>query len=295
MERQEPFAIEQSVLDSSGRAKWVEVNGTPMLDSEGRKAGYVVVLTDIDERKRVERMKTEFISTISHELRTPLTSIAGSLGLVAAGVAGPLPERAQHMVAIAQKNSERLSTLINDLLDLEKLVDGGLPILAELHDVMPIVEQAIRDNEGYATTYRTQFVIGSTADGAQVMVDSLRLVQVLSNLLSNAAKFSPEGADVRIDIEAAEETVRISVTDSGPGIDLAFQDRIFQKFSQADGSDARSRGGSGLGLAISKELMERMNGTIGFESEPGSGSVFHVTLTLYDAPVLAEEAEVDHE
>ncbi len=239
-------------------------------------------------------MKTEFVSTISHELRTPLTSIAGSLGLVAAGVAGPLPERAQHMVAIAQKNSERLSTLINDLLDLEKLVDGGLPILAEPHDVMDIVEQAIRDNEGYATTFRTHFVIGSTADGAQVVVDSLRLVQVLSNLLSNAAKFSPEGADVRIDIEAAEGTVRISVADNGPGIEPAFQARIFQKFSQADGSDARSRGGSGLGLAISKELMERMNGTIGFESEPGSGSVFHVTLPLYDASVLAEEAEVGH-
>jgi PAS domain S-box-containing protein len=295
MERQEPFSIEQIVADREGMAKWVEVTGTPLLDPEGLIAGYIVVITDISERKRVERMKTEFISTISHELRTPLTSIAGSLGLVAGGVAGPLPERAQHMVAIAQKNSERLSTLINDLLDLEKLVAGGLPILAEPHDVMPIVEQAIRDNEGYATTHRTHFVIGSTADGAQVLVDSLRLVQVLSNLLSNAAKFSPEGADVGIDIEAAEGAVRISVADRGPGIDLAFHDRVFEKFSQADGSDARSRGGSGLGLAISKELMERMGGTIGFDSEPGAGSVFYITLPLHDPSPASPETLVDHE
>ena len=294
MERQEPFSIEQTVADRLGKAKWVEVTGTPLLDPDGAVAGYIVVITDISERKRVERMKTEFISTISHELRTPLTSIAGSLGLVAGGVAGPLPERAQRMVAIAQKNSERLSTLINDLLDLEKLVDGGLPILAEPHHVMPIVEQAIRDNEGYAATYRTHFVIGSAAEGAQIMVDSFRMVQVLSNLLSNAAKFSPEGADVRIDIESAEGTVRISVADSGPGIDLAFQDRIFEKFSQADGSDARSRGGSGLGLAISKELMERMRGTIGFDSEPGAGSVFYVTLPLHDPSTPSPESLVVH-
>ena len=184
------------------------------------------------------------------------------------------------MVDIAQKNSARLSTLINDLLDLESLVDGGLPILAEPHAIMGIVERAMRDNEGYASKYGVHFALGETTGDAQVVVDSLRLVQVLSNLLSNAVKFSPEGSEVRIDIEAGEDEVRVSVSDSGPGIEHAFHDRIFQKFSQADGSDARSRGGSGLGLAISKELVERMNGTIGFESEPGFGSVFFVTLPL---------------
>ena len=211
-------------------------------------AGYIVIVTDISERKRVERMKTEFISTISHELRTPLTSIAGSLGLVAAGVAGPLPERAQHMVAIAQKNSERLSTLINDLLDLEKLVDGGLPILAEPHDVMPIVEQAIRDNEGYAT----HLPDGTSCSARPLTVPRSWWTACGSSRCCRTCCPTPRSSRPRARTSGStsrprDETVRVSVSDSGPGIEHAFRARIFQKFSQADGSDARSRGGSGLG------------------------------------------------
>ncbi|MGI9217355.1 MAG: response regulator [Hydrogenophaga sp.] len=238
-----------------------------------------------DEAERASRVKSEFISTVSHELRTPLTAISGALGLVAGGVAGALPAAASDMVGIALKNSKRLSFLINDLLDMEKLLAGKLRFDRRVQPLMPLLEQALTDNQAYAEPFGVRYVLGQRVDGVQVEVDAQRLQQVLANLLSNAAKFSPSGAAVAVDVVQRGGTVRVTVTDQGPGIATEFQSRIFQKFSQADASDTRQKGGTGLGLAISRELTERMGGRMGFHSRPGEGARFFFELPVWTAPL----------
>lgn len=244
---------------------------------------YVGLVRDITERKRVERMKSEFVSTVSHELRTPLTSISGALGLLAGGAMGALPERAHSLVDIAHKNSKRLTHLINDLLDMEKIAAGKMQFDMQPHALIPLVEQALDGIRAYAVERRVSFVLEQQVDTPEVRVDSQRLLQVLTNLLSNAAKYSPEGGTVTVSVRQEARQVRVEVTDHGCGIPQAFRSRIFQKFSQADSSDTRQKGGTGLGLAITKELVERMGGRIGFESEEGQGASFHFVLPLSNA------------
>lgn len=244
---------------------------------------YVGMVRDISERKRMERMKSEFVSTVSHELRTPLTSISGALGLLAGGALGALPDPARSLIEIAHKNSQRLTHLINDLLDMEKIVAGKMHFDMQIQALMPLVEQALESNRAYGAERRIGLALRHRADGAEVQADSLRLTQVLSNLLSNAIKYSPDGGTVEILVAQEEGRVRTTVTDHGPGIPATFHSRIFQKFSQADSSDTRQKGGTGLGLAISKELVERMGGRIGFESVEGQGASFFFDLPLCNA------------
>jgi PAS domain S-box-containing protein len=265
----------------SGEPYWVTVNLTPVIDARGELERFISVQDDITERKRVEVLKNQFVSTVSHELRTPLTAINGALGLLAGGVAGDLPERATPLLDIAQKNGERLTILIDDLLDMESLVEGGIPIESEVHELMPLIDLAITDHQPYATKYGVHLRQVDRCEGVDVDVDSLRLIQVMSNLLSNACKFSPADSFVDVSFRREGETVRVSVSDTGPGIPDSFREVIFEKFSQADSSDTRSRGGTGLGLAISKELIERMGGTIGFESTEGEGATF-----FFDLPIV---------
>lgn len=243
---------------------------------------FIGLVRDITERKRVERLKNEFVSTVSHELRTPLTSIAGALGLLAGGAVGSLPEAALPLLDIARRNSERLTRLINDLLDMEKIAAGKMSFDLREQALMPLVEQALEANRAYAQQHRVEYRLQAGLEQARVRVDSLRFLQVLANFLSNAAKFSPEGGQVDIQVIRQGEGVRVAVVDHGPGIPDNFRPRIFQKFSQADASDTRQKGGTGLGLAISKELMERMGGRVGFHSQPGQGATFYLELPLLE-------------
>lgn len=240
------------------------------------------VVRDITERKRVERMKNEFVSTVSHELRTPLTSIVGVLGLLEGGALGGLPEQAKSMVQMAHRNSQRLTHLINDLLDMEKIAAGKMSFNLQSQELMPLLEQALEANRNYVEQYRVSYVLGARADGVEVKVDSQRLIQVLSNFLSNAAKFSPAGGVVEVAVQRMGWRVRVEVRDHGPGIPEDFRARIFDKFSQADSSDTRSRGGTGLGLAISKQLVESMGGQIGFDSVAGQGATFFLELPIME-------------
>jgi PAS domain S-box-containing protein len=251
--------------------------GLSELMVRGRRL-YVAVLRDITERKRTEQMKNEFVSTVSHELRTPLTSISGSLGLVTAGAAGALPERAARLLNIAHSNSQRLIRLINDILDIEKMESGKIVFDLKSVSLKSLAEQAIDANRGFADGFNVLLRLEPSAIDQIVRVDSDRIIQVITNLLSNAIKFSPAGGEVTVDIQRHGRAVRLSVRDRGPGIPENFRSRIFSKFAQADASDTRAKGGTGLGLSIVWEIVTRLGGTIGFDSAPGGGTVFRMDL-----------------
>jgi signal transduction histidine kinase len=233
-----------------------------------------------EKLKENDRLKSEFVSTVSHELRTPLTAIGGALSLAVGGQLGALPAPALKLLDIAQQNSVRLTELINDLLDIDKLSVGKLELNLSIQLLMPIIDDACLSMTSYAQKYGVRLLIGPRFEYTLVNVDARRLRQVLVNFLSNAAKFSHKGDDIVINASVHANTVRIEVVDHGKGIPAEFHDKIFEKFSQADSSDSRSVGGTGLGLAIAKELIQQMNGTIGFTSTLGVGSCFYVELPL---------------
>ena len=251
---------------------------------EGKVIGFFSQGTDITELKRIDRMKTEFISTVSHELRTPLTSIRGSLGLIAGGVAGELPEAVKSLVDIAKNNCERLIRLINDMLDSEKIESGKMSLNLQVVDISQLVQQTLAAIEGFAGQHRVKVRLQAPDASLQVRIDSDRMIQVLTNLLSNAVKFSPPECTVEVKVLRVAKGVRVEIADHGPGIPEEFRGRIFQKFSQADSSDSRQKGGSGLGLNISKALIEKMGGKIGFSSEAGAGTTFFLELPEWQNP-----------
>lgn len=273
---------EKQFIHRDGRLIPVLLNGV-LINSPSGEPHIWSFIQDITERKRIEQMKNEFVSAVSHELRTPLTAISGSLGLIAGGLLGELPGNIKNMLDIAHKNSLRLTVLINDLLDMEKLLAGKMDFHMRLQPLLPIVQQSIESNMSYASTFAVRLVLKADIEDVQVRLDAQRLQQVLANFISNAVKFSPHQGQVEVVVTREGDRVKIAVVDHGPGISPEFRERIFQKFSQADSSDSRRRGGTGLGLAISKAFVERMQGTIGFESEPGQGATFFARFPVYSS------------
>jgi signal transduction histidine kinase len=175
-------------------------------------------------------------------------------------------------------NTERLLGLINDLLDMDKIQSGALQFDMRPQEIMPLVEQAVEANRGYAEQYGVSCLIEQRLPGAMASVDAARFLQVLANLLSNAAKFSRPGGSVEVSVTVEGGGVRVAVTDHGSGIPESLRERIFEKFTQGDASDTRHKGGTGLGLSISKSLVEKMGGEIGFTSQVGQGATFYFTL-----------------
>ena len=231
------------------------------------------------ERKRLERLKDEFVSTVSHELRTPLTSISASLGLLMTEAAGILPRAAARLLEIAHNNSERLVRLVNDILDIEKPEAGRVAFDLRRINVRPLVEQVVEAIGGFALANGVGLRIeAATTAVADVRADPDRLAQVISNLLSNAVKFSPRDDEVVIKIEQGIDLVRISVRDHGSGIPADFKSRIFERFAQADATNTRQRGGTGLGLSIVKQIVDRLAGEVGFADAPEGGTIFFVEL-----------------
>ncbi len=247
-------------------------------------AGFVVIAQDLSERKKIEQLKNEFISTLSHELRTPLTSIRGALGLLAGGAAGEMPTPARSLLDIAGKNCERLVRLINDMLDVEKIESGSMRFDAVVQPLLPLLEQAVAATTSYADQFQVSFDLRSDAGETYAAVDADRLLQVLVNLLSNASKFAPAGDVVEVRLRRLPGYARVSVIDHGVGIPDEFRGRIFQKFAQADGTDSRQKGGTGLGLNISKAIVEKHRGTIDFISVPGVQTEFYFDLPLAAQP-----------
>jgi signal transduction histidine kinase len=230
------------------------------------------------ERKRLERLKDEFVSSVSHELRTPLTSIYGSLGLLIGKAAGSLPDAAARLLAIAYTNSQRLVLLVNDILDIEKMESGQVAFNFRQVDVRSLVKQAIVANRGIAEGCGVRIRLEDACAVGEVRADSDRLAQVVTNLLSNAIKFSPADSEVVVAIERGNDVVRVSVRDHGPGISVDFEPRIFERFAQADATNARQKGGTGLGLSIVKQIVDRLGGEVRFDDARGGGTIFHVTL-----------------
>lgn len=243
---------------------------------EGR-AMFLGVILDVRDRQRIERIKNELIATVSHELRTPLTSIIGSLGLLLGGIAGVLPERAARLLTIAHSNGQRLIRLVNDMLDIEKIEAGEVSFGFRRCDIRSLVEQAIEGNQGFAEQFDVRVRLDPQSSG-HALVDPDRMIQVVTNLLSNACKFSPRGSDVDVRVREENAVVRIAVRDRGPGIPDEFRSRLFDKFAQAGDTLTRQREGSGLGLHIVRRIVDRHGGRISFSEAPGGGTVFEVDL-----------------
>ena len=274
--------VEIDALHKTGKVIPVEISIASLYDTDGY-AGHVF-LRDISERRKVDALKDEFISTVSHELRTPLTSIHGSLGLVLGGASGEVPDKTQQLLAIAHRNSDRLIHLINDILDMEKIEAGNMSFDFGHHRLRPLMQQALELSVFYGQQYGVQFQLLEPVPEIEINVDPDRLIQVMINLLSNAAKFSYAGGSVEISAQLmlAERgnQVRVTVSDHGCGIPAESHGKIFQKFSQVDGSDRRKKGGTGLGLSISKSIIEKMSGCMWFESVAEEGSRFYFELPV---------------
>ena len=264
--------------DGSSFPADVALGGMPLADG----MHVVAIVRDITERKRIDQMKAEFISTVSHELRTPLTSIAGSLGLLAGGAGGALPEKAGKLISIAHANSQRLVRLINDILDIEKIESGQMPFDMKPVRLLPLINHTIQANRGFADGFKVRIELDPHSVDGTVLADADRLTQVVTNLLSNAVKFSPAGSAVEVSVRPHGRFYRITVRDHGPGIPESFQPRLFSKFAQADASDTRQKGGTGLGLSIAREITVRLGGTISFETAQNVGTAFHVDLLAQD-------------
>lgn len=257
---------------------WINLEIQPICDDMGELRGFIGFQTDITERKRNEQLKNEFLATVSHELRTPLTSIIGSISLLISGEVATVPPAAHSLLRIAQKNGERLAELINDLLDMEKLIAGGMPFSIELIPLAPLIQESLEENAPYAHGHNVTLVAPDHPTPFSVLADRTRLKQIFTNFLSNAAKFSTPNSQVEIHCTQHDRFVRIHVRDHGAGVPESFRDRLFEKFAQADGSNTRMKGGTGLGLAICKALAEEMNGRVGYEPAPDQGSIFYVDL-----------------
>ncbi len=250
-------------------AEQIDIQGQPCM---------IVILKDITERHEIERMKHEFISIVSHELRTPLTAIRGFLGLLGTGLYDQKPEKAKRMIDLALTSSDRLVRLINDILDLERLDSGKAPLVMEYADSAMLVQKAIEGIQAIADESTITFLVAAAS--AQVWVAPDAMIQTLTNLVSNAIKFSPPGETVWISVRLSGNHLLFSVRDHGRGIPADKLETIFERFQQVDASDARQKGGTGLGLAICRSIVQQHGGQIWAESILGKGSTFYFRLPL---------------
>ncbi len=251
---------------------------TAQKNSQGELIGFLGIASDITERKRIERMKNEFVSTVSHELRTPLTSIRGALGLVLGKASAGMSDKAKMLIETASRNSERLTLLINDILDLEKIESGNLAFNMQPTDLATIAKQAIIGNEGYALKHNVSLVLRQSLEQASIMGDEHRLLQVFSNLISNAVKYSYAQGVVEVALMQTKQSFRVSIKDYGQGIPEQFRAHIFSRFAQADSSDARAKNGTGLGLSITKAIVERHGGLLAYDTQEDVGTEFYFEL-----------------
>lgn len=260
-----------------------------LLPTGGAAGRFLVMLHDVSDIISEERMKSEFISMVSHELRSPLTSIKGSMGLLLSRAAGELPSKARALLEISHRNADRLVLIINDILDLEKIANGRLEFNLEEVDIAELLHETSAANASLEQRHGVRIQVEGTDDLNKVTTDPNRVIQVLTNFLSNASKFSKPGERVTIRAEENENELRISVADRGPGIPASEQHKVFQRFADLSNSNRADNGGTGLGLSVCKAIVENLGGKIGFDSREGFGTTFYFTLPKKNSQVAAEE------
>lgn len=263
----------------NGTRFWANIVVTPIFGIKHQLLGYSKVISDLTVRKEIETAKDEFISVVNHELRTPLTSILGALKILLHGHVKS-QNKAQKLLQTANANGERLLKLITDILDVEKLSIGGLSLQIQEVDLNQLVINTIDMNSIYSNEYGVNLTYTLLSTDLKVNIDPNRLIQVLTNLISNAIKFSIPGGEVNVSLIKKKNTVRVAVTNTGKGISEQFRSKIFEKFTQADVSTTRAKSGTGLGLAISQAIMEQFGSIIKFKSVPDKETTFYFDLPL---------------
>ena len=267
-------------IEQDGVRRHMQAWGRPGYNEHGELTFGIAVYEDISARKQLDLLKNRFVSTVSHELRTPLTSIHGALGLILGNALGEPNAKIRAMLELAEQNSQRLIRLINDILDMQKIEAGQMHFQFSKVQLAPLLHNAVDQMAAYAQQHKVSLELEPVSEDLWVWADSNRLIQVLANLLSNAAKFSFADSVVQLQVQQQDQQIRITITDQGPGIDEAFKAVIFRPFSQSDTSDVRNFGGTGLGLSISKSIVEKHGGTLTFDSTAGVGSSFYIDLKL---------------
>jgi len=241
---------------------------------------FITTVRDVTTEREMSLLKDELVSTVSHELRTPLSAIAGALGLLENAAQGQLSEKAERLLVLARKNSGRLIELVNDLLDMDKLRSGRMPFRFEQQDARELVIDAMQQNQPYADQHSVTFVLDAPEAPVLAPLDRTRMFQVLTNLMSNACKFSLPASQVHLALQQEQDAVIIRVSDKGPGISPEFRRRLFTRFAQEDGTHQSGKAGTGLGLAICKTIVEAHQGTIALDEKYEGGASFVVTLPL---------------
>jgi PAS domain S-box-containing protein len=276
----EVYRGEHPILHKDGGQRWGLFNITWTFDKNEGAYVFIAQVNDITDQKKIDEIKNEFVSTVSHELRTPLTSIKGALGLIEMSARDTMPASALRLIEIARNNADRLTTIVNDILDLEKISSGKIEFDLSPMSLNEVISSAVQEMMPFAVTHNTKLVMDLPDTDINVTADWSRMMQVLANLTSNACKYSTEGTDVTIKAETIGDMAIVYVQNFGPGVPENFKNRIFQAFSQADGSDTRAKGGTGLGLNITRQIVWRQGGNIGFESKPSGTTVFWFTCPL---------------
>ncbi|MFA5535962.1 MAG: PAS domain S-box protein [Bacillota bacterium] len=260
--------------------RFLSLYSNPCISAGGKVFGRVMVVRDVSHQKEVDRLKLELISTVSHELRTPMSSIMGFSELL---LTRELPQEShQEFLSIINSESKRLTNLINDFLDIQKMESGKAEFEKEDNLLAEIIQEAIRIFGNISGKHKIVFNLNNN-DSLRVFCDRDKILQVVSNFLSNAIKYSPAGGDIKIDLTVADEKAHVSVTDQGLGIPKEAGDKVFSKFYRVNNDERRRIGGTGLGLAISKEIIEAHGGEIGFTSTYGQGSSFYFSLPTLDS------------
>jgi len=274
------YQIEKRYIRANGSVMWGLLSVGMVRDAEGHPDHFISQIVDMTEQRRLSELKSKFVATVSHELRTPLTSILASLTLLSSMDAEPFSDEAQRLLYIAQENGKRLHALVNDILDFEKFSARQMRFTLSRHQIAGLVEEAVLANMSSADKYGVRFHIEYPDWSLTAWVDPKRFQQVMTNLLTNAAKFAEKGSQVEVAVEGHMKNVRISVSNDGDGIPEAFRDQIFKPFAQVAPSATRARGGTGLGLNITKQIVEQTGGKIGFESAEGGRTTFWFTVPV---------------
>ena len=277
----------RDVVQTWPERRELEVSSNPVYDESGQQLGRLVSFRDVTQERAADRLKSEFVSLVSHELRTPLTSIKGYVDLMLEDDAATLDGEQRDFLEIVRDNSERLVTLINDLLDMSRLESGGMTLQRVPIDLARLVSLVVASF--HPETARRQQTLSVDINGPlpELLADADRIVQVLSNLVSNAQKYTPVGGGIRIVVQPEDGRVRVDVQDSGIGISAEDQARLFSRFFRAENDATRAVHGTGLGLMITRSLVLMHGGYLSVTSSPGKGSTFSFTLPLVPPAAMA--------